>query len=138
MKILVLSCVAACLALCCWGGYQAIVSTESPRFGLFLEEADRDLGECPTGPSEVRLSCKNRSGQPHEILSVGVGCWPNACLRVKDSQPVTIPAGGTIEINCLVIIREPGPFEINSVVFADDGGLRMIEFSLRGVGVVPK
>ena len=56
------------------------------------------------------------------------------CFGPKQVQGIEIPAQGAIEFPCELSIGRAGPFEAKATVYVDDGGVRDLVLTVRGVG----
>lgn len=109
---------------------------------LVAIDADRDIGPVRGsddgfgGERVVTYRLVNRGGRPVHIVGGGRYCGTSGCMSIHHPGRVTIAPGETIHIHCTVSFPgAPGPFEASGPVYVDDGGLRTITLSARGVNV---
>jgi hypothetical protein len=56
------------------------------------------------------------------------------CFGPKLYEQIPIPARGEVLYECDIDVRKPGPFECPLDVHFEDGGIRTVTLTVRGVG----
>lgn len=89
----------------------------------------------PPGEHEVVLHVTNPADRSRRIVGLAEVCGLNCCFRAKHREVVTVGAGETFEYRVKMIVYHPGRFESAMDIFLEDGGIRKVEISMKGVCV---
>lgn len=102
---------------------------------LQVENPVVDLGPIAVGihpVATVLVASPYRSGR---VLSLTSGCAEKCCFRPRDENPVLVPAGERVAYPWELNVMGTGAFEAHIALFLDDGGLRQVTLTVRGVGI---
>lgn len=135
--------VAAVILLAATGArWQTSGRGESARSHATVFAPDIDVGDHPVGrATEVVFRITNTGDRPARVVGFeGARCGAVCCLSPKcllegHEHPLTIPAGGTLDVPCELRVNRPGPIEWSTTVFVEDGGIRPVRLTVRGVAV---
>lgn len=102
---------------------------------LTVHEPDRDLGNLPVGVHEVRFKVENSSSLPLRILGSVPVCGLRSCFTPQIINQIAIPPHATIQLECQLEILSPGEFSCPCTLYLEDGGIRSVKLSVRGIGI---
>lgn len=108
-------------------------SDESP----FAAE-DLDLGECAVGGKSFYICVRNRSTDSGQIIGLSEGCGKGCCWRAKLGEPGTIPPGATFLCPCEMNVSSAGPFEAGIDLHLFQNGHRLVQVTVRGIGIAAR
>ncbi len=94
----------------------------------------REVGELAVGEHTISLKLINDSARSSRVIGMDEACMGTVCFGPVFSMQMPIPAHAEINYDCLLKIRQPGPFEIPLGIFIEDHGIRKLTVTLRGVG----
>jgi hypothetical protein len=132
-------------ALAAWSAYRGdrrdetfVADRPIPETTLLIDHPARDLGDLPVGEHVFEFAVTNTGNAEHRILGVNAfACGCNCCfMPVKDVDAVSIGPGRTHILRCTVRVMRPGPFDsLPITLFFDDGGARVVQLTVKGVGI---
>lgn len=122
------------LVLGAWFGFTSINSTHILR----AEMADQDLGEIETGDRTVSYWLINMSSETVKVSGQCGGCGKNCCLRPRVEFPFTLAPGEMTEVESILSVPEPGPFEIRLTLNAQATLLDRVNIHFCGTATTPR
>lgn len=57
------------------------------------------------------------------------------CFSLKQRDPIVVPAGGTVAIECELDLKKAGRFEIEIDVHLEENGIRTVPVTVRGTAL---
>lgn len=133
MRVLVLASALLAVAALAGAGWLAYRDRPAEPPALAFREPVADVGRRPKGTKvQVPLVLVNTSSRPRQVVRFAGFCRGAHCISGPD-DPVTVPPHAEVSYVVEVTIDAPGPFEIETVLYVDDGGLRALPVVVRGV-----
>ena len=113
-------------------GYKLFTSAESPG-KLVADRTVTDFGALPLGEHRIAVThVSNRGGRPACILGVSASCGQGVCYEPIGHLPASVPPGGTVDVVCLMTLREEGPVGFQVRVYLDNGNFDCVDVRVRG------
>jgi hypothetical protein len=132
-----------CAAVAIWGTIRTPGVGESPPADatprLEIENPVIELGELKSHETvtfDVRIT--NRSALPGRVLNVSRSCDLGGCFDSTIDGPVEVAPGGSVTYPVRFAPSGSGPFEAQVRMFLDDGGMRQVKVTVRGVAREPE
>lgn len=137
MKSILLACsVVLGIALClnCWTLLADGKSAET------IKVEDVDCGKLLSGDEvehTVRISITNHASHNVRLIGGSAGCQGYTCHRVCIFEPIAIEPGAQVDVPVSVRLRRTGQFEIECLLYFDNGSVQSTIAHLRGEGIAP-
>ncbi len=130
VRLLALAAVLGAVGLSAWGAYCYHLESRPVR-SVEVEEPERDVGARPVGKSRIVFRVTNPTDHSAEVVSAPDACGKLCCLKPVTTARLPIPPGGSVDVECELLVAAPARFEFGGDLYLNDNGLR-------GVGVVSR
>ena len=127
--LIVISALVACI-LQFWN-----VDDGFPADGLYAP-LTCELGTVKQEELILTVPVTNYREKPCRIIGMIQACGRNCCYNTDQAEPIRIVGGKTHDYRFTVTIQDNGPFQADIVLFIDDGVLREVTHTVRGVAAI--
>ena len=137
MRCLILASVLAAatlLTIAGWLAFREGSDPPTPESSLTIREPISDLESHPHGQKfELPIVVANNSSETWRILKLAPLCQGSCCIAAKLDDQVVVPPHSEVTYVVEVTPIRPGPFEVDTVLYIEDHGLRTLPVIVRGV-----
>lgn len=115
---------------------------EAPPPPFKISRTEFAVGNVSLGTQLLHTSVANPSNEPRRILGINGQCSDNSCFGAVQEAPIIIPPGGTLNLDCELLVTRPGPIDAEIKIYLEENGIRTVTLRVTGTAVeaprVPK
>jgi hypothetical protein len=124
---------AVAAALLAFAAYLCLAPAR-PAGRLIVDRTPVDFGSLPAGEHRIVVArVRNTGDTPRSILGVSEKCGHGVCYWPAKAGLIDVPAGGSVDVECVVSLHDAGPVRFPVLLYLDNGKFDHDEVEVRGV-----